>query len=175
MKAKHIIPFVLSFALLGCATPASHVPNPTSLEDLENLSYTSSTSSESSFSGSKIRMDALKETAMTIGAQGGLAWRAKQINKESDKQKAELSRIFNFNGLLLDNSILPPVLRESKQSLAVEGPSVIRTADRTYKIVKQAQFVTTAPDWREYLWLNYQTPEFPDRTLLPRNTQERQI
>lgn len=124
---------------------------------------------------SKIRLDALKETAMSIGAQGGLSYRAQQINTISARNEEQLSKIFYFNQLILDHNILPPVLQESKQSLQLNSPVLLRTSDRTYHILRQAKFVTTPPTWRDYLWLHYDRPPVPDNTLLPKNKEERHI
>jgi defect-in-organelle-trafficking protein DotC len=41
--------------------------------------------------------------------------------------------------------------------------------------VQQARFATTAPNWREYLWLNFNKPTLPDRTLLPRTSEENKV
>lgn len=165
--------FITSLVILltGCATSQS--VDTTNLQDLQNLTREGTASSRPSVS--KIRLDALKETALTIGAQGGLALRASQLDKMTQSQSADLSRIYNFNGVMLDHNVLPPVLQQSKQSLNLSDPDTIRISDRTYKILKQARFVTTSPTWRDYLILNYDKPEVPDSTLLPKSGQERDL
>ena len=54
-------------------------------------------------------------------------------------------------------------------------PQTIRISDRTYEIVSQAKFVTTAPNWRDYLWMNYQQAPVPDKSLLPSNKKEQRV
>lgn len=163
------------FVLTGCATTTrQHPVDSTNLGDLQNLSQ-QHLKAGTSMAISKMRAEALQEVALTIGAQGGLSKRAGQIDRMLEHNKLELSRIFDFNSLLLENHVLPPVMQESKQSLSLNSSDVIRASSRTYKIIKQARFVTTAPTWRDYLWLNYPKPDLPDRTLLPRNKQEREI
>lgn len=161
-----------AFVLTSCAAPRRHVDT-TNLNDLQNLTQQQFLAHRPT--GSGIRIDALKETALTIGSQGGLAKRTNQINNMLHNNENKLSQVFNFNGLLLDKSILPPVLVSSEQSLDLTGPDIIRLSDSTYKIIKQAHFVTTAPTWREYLLLDYEKPELPDSTLLPRSKRERKI
>ncbi|OYV53420.1 MAG: hypothetical protein B7X00_01990 [Legionella sp. 21-45-4] len=51
----------------------------------------------------------------------------------------------------------------------------MRISDRTYKVAKQARFITTPPNWRQYLWLDYQKPEYPHVSLLPKTREEREI
>ena len=173
MKRWLTITVPLTIFLASCTTATLKPVDPTNLKDLETLSQ--KTTKIRGANINKIRADAIKEVSMTIGAQGGLAWRSEQINKMVGENQKELSQIFNFNGLLLENNIMPPVIQESKQSLQLNSPNIIRISNRTYKIIKQARFVTTPPTWRNYLSLNYPKPDLPDRTLLPRNQQEREI
>jgi defect in organelle trafficking protein DotC len=124
---------------------------------------------------SKIRETALKEMALTVGAQSGLAWRAKIIDDHLVKQTRHLDAIYDFNALVLDNNVLPPVLVEGRNSFNLADTQTIRISDRTYKVSKQAHFVTTAPGWRQYLWMDYSKPEYPHVSLLPTNKEEREI
>lgn len=118
-----------------------------------------------------IRLKALQGTALTLGANGALAWRSKQINQTLTNEKAYLDRAFNFNELLINNNVLPPVIVEGDMSMNLATQNAIRTADKTYQIVTPAHFISVAPTWRDYLWMSYKAPELPDHTLLP-NTRE---
>lgn len=120
-----------------------------------------------------IRSQSLRDTALSVGARGGLAWRASQINDILSKNEKLLNRVFNFNAMLLDKNVLPPILIEGRNTLKLTGNDVIRIADRNYQILVQAKFVTAPPTWRDYLWLSYPTPEIPDGSLLPRVRAER--
>jgi defect-in-organelle-trafficking protein DotC len=162
---------IIIILLLSLLTACAHNPqkiDPTNINDLENMTADSSTVSESSQIG-QIRMKALEDTALSIGAQGGLAWASQQINKRTEKDKWYLESIYNFHG------VLPPVLTEGNNSLNLADPSTIRIADKTYKIVQQARFATTPPNWREYIWLPFNKPELPNKVLLPRTSEERAV
>jgi len=167
MKA-FVVVFLTSLFLLGCSS--SSVQNKTAtLGDIQELSQTG---------GNKcgitaIRTQGLRDAALSISARGGLAWRAKQINAVLSQHEKMLSRVFNFYGMLLEKNVLPPVLIEGRNSLNLGGTDTIRLADRNYQILTQAKFVTAPPTWRDYLWLAYKTPETPDRSLLPKNREER--
>lgn len=126
-------------------------------------------------SSSKIRDMALKETALSVGAQSGLAWRAKFIDDELVKQTRNLDAIYDFNALLLENNVLPPVLLEGRNTLNMADTQTIRISDRTYKVAKQAHFVTTPPGWRQYLWMDYSKPETPHISLLPNTKEEKEV
>ncbi len=153
----------------GCSVKNNR--NPNNMNSLQKLSF----GSLSKTSVSNLRAQSLRDTALSVGARGGLAWRAAQINKVLLMHENMLYRLFNFNAMLLDKNVLPPVLTEGRNTLSLGGTDTIRIADRTYQIISQARFVTAPPTWRNYLWLSYSAPEAPDRTLLPRNREERQV
>lgn len=168
------LPLALSVFLAACAqNNAVRVGDTSSLQGLQAMASMGS-SADSSRSG-KIRAMALRETALSLGAQSGLAWRAKFIDEELVKEARTLDAIYNFNALILPHNILPPVLLEGRRTLNMADSSTIRISDRTYKIAKQARFVTTPPNWRQYLWMDYKEPEYPNVTLLPKTKEEREI
>jgi defect-in-organelle-trafficking protein DotC len=124
---------------------------------------------------SKIREMGLKEIALSLGAQSALAWRAKFIDDELIKQARNLDAIYDFNSIILEHNILPPVLLEGRNTLNLADAQTIRVSDRTYKVSKQARFITTPPNWRQYLWMDYKKPEYPHGTLLPKTKEERSV
>jgi defect-in-organelle-trafficking protein DotC len=164
MKLKIFCLFIVTFFLLSCAKPK---PQPYVVPALQTTVTTSKTND--------IRITAIQNTALSVGAQGGLAWRSHQINARLTKEADYLNRIFNFNSLLLKNNVLPPVLAEGQTALNLADPNTIRLADRIYKIVSPPRFVTAAPNWRDYLWQNYRSPDPPNASLLPKNEEERQL
>ncbi len=175
MQAVKCIIFMLIFLLYGCgSTPINLAPNQqiTSLNALQDLSAPklSATAKKDS---SHLRHSALAETAMTLGAQGGLAFRAGNINKNLNQYAATLDRVFNFQPMLLSHNVLPPVLSEARDTVHMAQDDAIRIADRTFKVLKQAKFVTHLPNWRDYLQLPHQAPESPDKALLPKDKQEK--
>lgn len=122
-----------------------------------------------------IRQNALQETAGSLGAQAGLAWRSKQLNQIIKANSHELDRVFNFNGMLLDKNILPPVLTEGRNTLNLSNNETIRLSDHDYQIVSPARFVTAAPTWRDYLLMSYKKPETPSNSYLPKNKEELKV
>lgn len=121
----------------------------------------------------KIRIAAVKEAAMTYGAQYGLAWRSETINNITEAHQLELDHIYNFNRLLLPHHLMPPVLVEAKDSLSLSSPNTIRLSDRTVEIQRPAMFVTTTPSWRDYIHMNFEKPERPNPAVLPVDDEER--
>ena len=119
-----------------------------------------------------IRLEAIKETATELGARGALAWQSLHINQALNQATQHLDHVFNFNKLLIDNDVLPPVITESNNDLTLDNNDTIRLASKTYEIVSPARFVTTAPTWRTYLWMDYKKPNLPSKTLFPKTQAE---
>lgn len=174
---------VLILLLQGCA--ASHKqysPSTTQLQatsdvmKLQNMSNKRIKADKRNDRGpNKIREAALREAALTLGAQASLAYRAKEIDEELVKHTRYLDQIFDFNALVLEHNVLPPVLLEGRNELNLADSNTIRVSNRTYKVHKQARFITAVPNWREYLWMDYTPPDMPHATLLPINREEQRI
>ena len=166
----------LSVVLLtACSHHQQNAVDTANLSQLESVRVNPLAKSDTPGALGGLRSRSLKDTAMSLGAQGSLAWSSTEINGWLENEKKYLDGIFNFSALMLEHGVMPPVLEVGDNNLNLSDPNTIRVADRTYKIVQQAQFSTTPPNWREYLWLNYSKPELPDKTLLPRNRAEQKI
>lgn len=142
------------------------------LSQLENVRVDPQSPSNSASELSQLRVKSLKDTAMSLGAQGALAWASKEIDAKLNHDRKHLDTVFNFYAMVLSHGVIPPVLEQGDNSLNQDDPNTIRVADRTYKIIQQARFATTPPNWREYLWLSYSKPELPDKSLLPKTSEE---
>lgn len=177
MKKLYIILCCFLFSLLsGCSHQQDLTAiDTTNLIQLQNVMVAPFGPSGSRSELSQLRVKALQETAMSTGAQGALAWASEAMNTHMNKDRQYLDTIYNFNGMMLSHGVIPPVLEEGDNSLNLADPNTIRIADKTYKIVVQARFATTPPNWREYLWLSFSKPELPDRTLLPRTKAEQKV
>lgn len=166
----------LALAILlatACGSNRNTQPGDTeSLAGLQAMTNTKSATARNMPSTGKIREMALKETALSLGAQSALAWRAKYIDEQLVKQTRNLDAIYDFNALILEHNVLPPVLLEGRNTLNLADTQTIRVSDRTYKVSKQAHFITTPPNWRQYLWMDYQKPEYPHVSLLPTTKDE---
>lgn len=171
--------FTLSifFILAGCGGRQQNLDyvDTTNLAQLESVRVYPRSPAPTKTDMGQLRVKILQDTGMSVGAQGGLAWSSERMNKQMYKDRKYLDTVFNFNAMMLSHGVIPPVLEEGDFSLNLDDPNTIRVADRTYKIVQQARFATTAPTWREYLWLGYAKPTLPDRSLLPRTNDEQAV
>lgn len=141
------------------------------LADLKNLRSEGSKTPEVSV----LRVQSLQDAAMSLGAQSGLAWRAEQINTILQAKSKLLDQAFNFNGLMLGEHVMPPVLISTDKSIKLDAADTIRLSDQTYKILTQAKFVSMPPTWREYLSMSFMFPPIPSENMLPHNATERQL
>lgn len=119
-----------------------------------------------------IRNDAMRESALSYGARGGLAWRTYQIRQEMETRSRYLDKVYDFRQLLIAAPsgllIEPPIINEAVDAMVIEqGGQNAAVSDRYYNISRNARIVSTARTWRAYLerqWGNVQPP--PD-ILLP--------
>jgi defect-in-organelle-trafficking protein DotC len=175
MKVKLIISLMVTTSFLTACAHHQQEINPTNLQSLENVQEQEPRHSSNDMELSGIRVKALEDTALSLAAQGGLAATSDELNTRVEKDKRYLDTLFNFNGMMLSHGVLPPVLVQGDNSLNLADPNTIRVADKTYKIVQQARFVTTPPNWRDYIWMTYPKPEIPNKFLMPKNAEERKI
>ena len=167
--------FIITFLLVGCAAtqPTSFMQVSGNVDDLDGLrAMRVQKKSNDGSTINPIRLTALKEAGMTVGTQSGLVWRTKRLNHVLKRNSDALDRIFNFQAMLLPNSVLPPVLVEAEKSLHLASDQTIRLADHMFQIHQQARFVSTAPRWRDYLWMDFPDPSTPDPSMLPQNPLE---
>lgn len=127
-----------------------------------------------------IRADALRDAALSYGARGGLAWQSWNINRRLARHAESLSQSFNFRALLIPAPsgllIEPPVITEDENALLVETDGqAAATTERLLRINEQVKLVTTARDWRMYLWREWGDVEPPPDLLIPRDDKERAL
>ncbi|MCP4475875.1 MAG: type IV secretion system DotC family protein [Gammaproteobacteria bacterium] len=162
-----------TFLITGCALNREHGKvHYTNLRALESLTKHSKSSAAAS---NGIRIQALKDTALSIGAQGGLTWQARRLNKAVLEHQSQLDQLFNFTHLMIEGKVQPPVLVKATKSLKLDNATTIRLSNSVYFIAQQARFITTPLNWRQYLLLHFHNPTIPDSTLLPRDHHERVI
>ncbi len=127
--------------------------------------------------GVQIRVDALKEAALSYGARGGLAWRTFQIQRRLAENEGDVSRIFNFSNVLIAAPsglmIEPPVVTEAQKAVIVQsGGQNAAVADRVYRINRNARIVTAPRNWRAYLERDWGKVDPPPSALVPKNQEE---
>lgn len=130
--------------------------------------------------GLDIRLDAMKEAALSYGARGGLAWRTYEIRQELHQQERYLQRVFDFRQLLIPAPsgflIEPPVISESENNVLVDGGGQeAAVTDRFYNINTNVRIVTAPRTWRQYLEREWGEVIPPPNVLRPQNNEERMM
>jgi defect in organelle trafficking protein DotC len=175
---------LLAYFITGCSTTGSggcagSIPNsdrePPRMDCVQFLKELPDYYGRGGDCGSPVRVQMIQEEALRLGAQAGLAARARVINGQLENNSKYLNQVFNFRLLMLPNNVLPPILEGDRYPLTLANDYTIRVADRFYTIIQQAKFVTAPPHWREYLFLDYKQPEVPPQALLPKTLQERKV
>ncbi len=125
-----------------------------------------------------IRLEALKEAALSYGARGGLAARSFQINEDLKKRESYLDQVFNFRSLLISapSGLLmePPIISEQLDALLIEGDGqTAAVSDAVYMIHENVKIVSAAREWRFYLDRTWGKVEPPPEILRPKDQKER--
>lgn len=161
--------------MMAIASPASLPANHYTLNELESLSNKSAYySTQADFS--TIRQQAMQEAAQALGMQAALSYESTQIDQVLEQQAPLLNQIFDFNQVLYQHNVLPPVLDKASNQVNINGSGdTIRIAGTTYRILAPVRFVTAPPTWRDYIWMSYAPPELPALVLLPQTNDERKF
>lgn len=152
---------------------------PMTLYELQNLEPSGDFDDEENTLPLDIRLDALKEAALSYGARGGLAWRSFIIRRELVTRGRYLDKVFNFRELLIPAPsgflIEPPIVSESLNATIIgEGGLEAAVSDRIYNIINNAKIVSAPRNWRTYLEREWGVVEPPPDVLLPETEEERE-
>lgn len=156
-------------------------PLPPTLEEIQEIEgYKEPKSGDKTPLPIDIRLEALKEAALSYGARGGLASRSFEIRKDLDKRASYLDKIYDFRRLLIAAPsgllIEPPVISESLNALLIENDGqTAAVADSIYMINQNVRIVSAPRQWRAYLERGWGVVEKPPEILRPKNAEERKI
>ena len=126
----------------------------------------------------QIRVEALKEAALSYGARGGLAKRTSEIRASLAQRESNMDRIYDFKRLLIPAPsgllIEPPIITEGEDATLIEtGGQLAAVADKIYNINRNARIVSSPRNWRAYLEREWGVVQLPPQVLLPRTDDER--
>jgi defect-in-organelle-trafficking protein DotC len=151
---------------------APALPDNYTVQDLEGINPDSAYY-DTQVSYTNIRQQAIQEAAQSLGMQAGLNQESIEIDAILTAQSEQLDRLFDFNQVMYQDNVLPPVLNKANNLVNINSQGdTIRIAGETYNILAPARFVTAPPTWRDYIWMSYPKPTLPDRSLLPQNSKE---
>jgi defect-in-organelle-trafficking protein DotC len=128
----------------------------------------------------KIRRDAQKESALSYGARGGLAFRTKMIMDSLGENEGALDKAYDFRRLLIRTPgnlfIEPPIVSEAMNNFLVSPDgNEAAVSDTLYQITRQARIIATARNWRQYLERTWPEVAPPPDILIPETPTERAL
>lgn len=125
----------------------------------------------------RLRLPAMQEAATAYGAQAGLAFGTRAVNKTLQLRAAELSKTYDFSRVMIQGPnnvmVVPPVISEAQDAWEVsDAGQTVRIADKVFEIVENEEFTAVAPVWQSYLIMDFKEAELPPAMLLPKNDAE---
>lgn len=162
--------------LIGGANAPSIPP---SLDDLRNLPVGDAALDETGMPFD-IRLEALREAAVSYGARGGLAYRTYEIRGELEQRSTYMDKIFDFRQLLIPAPsgfmIEPPIISESINAMLIDnGGQEAAVSDKIYNIISNAKISSAPRNWRIYLEREWGDVDPPPEILRPRDEAEQMI
>lgn len=97
-----------------------------------------------------VRKAVLTESALLVGARSGLNARTCELLGVIAADRGALDKKYRFSDLLMGAGVLPPVIDEARDSVALDAV-VMRVATRVFRISEPARLVDVPPTWRDWL------------------------
>ncbi|WP_157968178.1 MULTISPECIES: type IV secretory system conjugative DNA transfer family protein [Cysteiniphilum] len=132
----------------------------------EGLNYPLNTSSIDA--NEKGSIEAIQQNALRIGAQSGLYYQMNYLQENVLSYASQLDVVFNFQILMKwasygtsISNLLPPVIQAIDKQVSIEhsGQKLVIN-NKVYKITTPAQIVGNPPNWRQYLLVVVNKPNF---------------
>lgn len=156
--------------------PQIDVPLPQSMvmsEDLAEMEGLRGSKSDPSDVSQGIRIRAIRQEALRLGAQTGLSKRYNTIMEYMGSVEPKLNVVFSFSGFVREGRLLVPSIIEVDNRMSFEPETGKATeVQKAYTVDEEARVVTSIPTWRDYLFQVYSLPQPPHESLLPRNEEE---
>lgn len=121
--------------------------------------------------GGGLRFRSMRQEGLRLGAQAGLAERYSMIMEYLDKNESKANVIFSFAGFVNDGTLLVPAVHQAQNQFKMDGDEA-RVVSNSYTIAEEARIVSSVPTWRDWLAQEYDMPEQPHYSLLPRTPSE---
>lgn len=121
--------------------------------------------------GGGLRFRSMRQEALRLGAQTGLAERYSMIMEYLGKNETRANVIFSFASFVNGGNLLVPAVHQAQNQFRLEGDSAV-VVSNSYTIAEEARIISSAPTWRDWLYQEYAKPEKPHHSLLPKTPNE---
>ncbi len=185
-KIYALTAIVVSFAVSSAVCANTEIDEsellntPPTLEEVEGLERENEITEGETGMPLDIRIDAVKEAAISFGARAGLAARTFEIRKEIDRRSRHLDKVYDFRKLLIPAPsgflIEPPIVSEAVNATLVDlDGQQAAVSDRIYNIINNARIVSAPRNWRNYVERDWGDVEPPPDILRPEDDEERKV
>ena len=100
-----------------------------------------------------IRQQVLAQAARGVGIRQGFAEETARINAElNGAYGAELDRRYDFEPLMIDRTLVPPVITEMNRLAERRGDRRLYLTLGAFEIARPARLALRPPNWRDYLY-----------------------
>lgn len=113
-----------------------------------------------------LKLKAMSEYAKTVAIRSGISSRIKNINEVIQANERNLDAIYDFQPLMIQGKVIPPVITEATNLYNQPNATQINIAKKRYEIVQQARFSSTPLNWREYLQFPVESSAFEKFTYI---------
>lgn len=120
------------------------------------------------------RAKMVSETAHTLGFQEGVRYEYGKLYDAVEARSPEIDKIFDFQRLLIDGKVLPPVIRWSGPTMELHSDTDATEMEAQYRIEAPARLVMSPPSYRDYLQMDTEVLE-PANEILPDNSEEKAL
>lgn len=147
---------------------------PAPLEQLLNDKYNGQTHKYFSEPFKRMQYKAIMQAGESIGAQKGFEWKIKKLWAQLQSESSNLDKVYDFNRWMLDGGkVVPPVIEKATQAYQSQGDNVAVTTNVEYKILRPAELISAAPNWRQYFIAPQKLSSMQvNYALLPKNAKE---
>lgn len=173
-RMKHVTAAFVLVAASFSASAQSSTAAPTAPPTLSELLKSAPASPEAS-GIADMRFLAIQETAMTYGAQAGLARRSHEIQERLLRQAANLDVIYNFQALMIEGNVVPPIISQTSEVYDQTADDMLRVIDTVYRIEQQPRFTYAPPTWRAYLLTVYDFDRDVVVNVAPQSAAEKEL
>lgn len=168
-------------SLAGCVSQAERFAHPSAndtsepkelrrLSEIKGRSQSDMAKDESV----QLRAESLKQEALRVGAQSGLAYRYGMLMDYCDSVEPKINVVWNLSQFVRDVHLLIPAVIEVRDQFTKEGGE-IRRVRTGITVTEEADVISSTPTWRDYVYQRYDVPDLPHESLYPLGEVEESI
>lgn len=186
MKYKTLFRALVAVGLLSPAVSIAQADFNKSIESVDDLlrlqaqMARSDEKTREELLGQEMKLKGMAEYARSVAIRAGINAGLESVNQQIQDYSRQLDAIYNFQGLMIEQKVIPPVITENNNLFNQTGSQEIRTSGKIYNIYSQARFSSVPLNWRKYLDFPiessaYEKYSYASTNLYPKTAVEKQV